>query len=79
MDEFDKVHGKFELLFHSAKKGDRRSLIMAKRAATEMKQIALKEFVENNKIVPRILRRIYEFELWMEKAVSRRTKADTWN
>ncbi len=74
MDEFNRIHGKFELFFHSAKKGDRRSLIMAKRAATEMKQLIESQYY--NKSGPRILRRSYNFENWMDKQTRR---AKVWN
>jgi hypothetical protein len=74
MDEFDKLHDKFELLIRSANRGDRRALKMAGRAIAEMKaQIAIQYF---NRSGPRVLRKSYEWDFWMDRQTRR---AKVWN
>jgi hypothetical protein len=73
-DEFDRINNRFELLLQSAKKGDSRALKMGGRAIAEMRaQIAIQYF---NRSGPRVLRKSYGWEFWMDKAVFRGTKAD---
>ena len=74
MDEFNRINNRFELLLRSANRGDRRALKMAGRAVKQMKaQIEIQYF---NKSGPRVLRKSYGFEFWMDKQ-SRRAKM--WN
>ena len=69
MDDFDRVHGKFELLLRSANRGDSRALKMAKRAVNQMKQLAESRYFTRSG--PRVLRKSYNLEFWMMKQTRR--------
>lgn len=70
MDEFDRTHRAFTALIRSAGKGDARSLLKAKRAALELQRLAEAEALDLynrlNRTCPRILRRSYGYEFFIE-------------